>query len=115
MEKHSEWIEGSKQKEAFLIEGQPKQFTCTSFGNLCNSNERTFTLALPVGICLYIAILGFTNYKWLLEGREVNEVYFGVREDCHTLNVGLNENCTDIEVFQYNSFENDGKVVSVRL
>lgn len=75
-----------------------------------------FTLALTIAICLYVlAILGFTSYKWVLDGREVDEVYFGVREDCHTLNVGLNENCTDIEVFQYSSFENDGKVVSVRL
>ena len=34
VDKHSEWVEGSKQKEAFLVEGQQKQFTCTSFGNL---------------------------------------------------------------------------------
>ena len=34
VKKHSEWIGGSKQREAFLIKGQPKQFTCTSFGNL---------------------------------------------------------------------------------
>ena len=34
VDKHSEWVEGSKLKEAFLVEGQQKQFTCTSFGNL---------------------------------------------------------------------------------
>ena len=71
-----------------------------------------FTLASTVGICLCIAILGLTSYKWVLDGRFVDEVYFGVREDCHTLNVGLNENCTDVEVFQYSGFESDGKVVN---
>lgn len=45
----------------------------------------------------------------MLDGRAVDEVYVGVREDCYTLNVGLNENCTDIEVYQYSTFEDDGK------
>ena len=42
----------------------------------------------------------------------MDEVYIGVREDCHTLNVGLNENCTDIEVYQYSTFEDDGIVLA---
>jgi hypothetical protein len=117
VEKHSEWIDGSKQKEAFLIEGQPKQFTCTSFGNLMHAillcAYSCFNYLL-VFVCI-IAILGITSYKWVLDGRAVDEVYLGVREDCHTLNIGLNENCTDIEVYQYSTFENDGKVVTVSL
>ena len=65
---------------------------------------------MSVPIILYAtASLGITNYKWRMNGSEVEEVYFGVREDCHTLNIGLNENCTDIEIFQYNTLVNDGK------
>ena len=52
VEKHSEWIEGSRQKEAFLIEGQPKQFTCTSFGKLYNSNVCLLLLQLLVFVCV---------------------------------------------------------------
>lgn len=44
----------------------------------------------------------------------MDEVYIGVREDCHTLNVGLNENCTDIEVYQYSTYEDDGKVLALQ-
>ena len=37
VDQHSEWIDGSKQSEAFLIEGQPKYFTCLSFGNIISA------------------------------------------------------------------------------
>ena len=85
---------------------------------ICRQNDKqhakmTIYLLLLVFVC--VAILGFTNYQWVQDGRAVDEVYFGVREDCHTLNIGLNENCTDVEVFQYNSFETDGKAINTRL
>ena len=71
--------------------------------------------ASHVLILLFIAILAITDYKWFLDGRAIDMVYFGVREDCHTLHVGLNENCSDVEVFQYSSFEDKGEVINVRL
>ena len=106
VKKYSEWIDGSKQRDAFLIEGQQKYFTCSSFGNPTDlANVRVSKID-----ALFVAIAHLSDYKWFMNESGIPEVYFGVREDCHTLNIGANQNCSDIDVFQYSSLENEGKL-----
>ena len=59
-------------------------------------------------------MLQFTDYFWYVDGTPVDVVYYGVKDDCFTINIGLNQNCTDLEMFQFSIYENGGNVKSGR-
>lgn len=97
----------SKQKDAFLITGQSKTFTCSSVGKVTESHKS----AKSVNLCTFIYLLALTllsDYKWFVNGTQVDVVFQNPTQGCLSLNPGVNESCTDLQVYQYNRVESKG-------
>lgn len=57
------------------------------------------------------AVTQFSDYQWQRNGTHVQVVYHNPILNCLSLNIGLNESCSEVEVYQYNDIENEGIIL----